>query len=320
MIHVEFKKLTSDDCQTIAMITISARKGTPLESDRSIQERAESIEKLAANDAFRILVAIDETDTIVGWTYDYVAFPLMTFISGFFPVVEQTPDSERIALALIEAEKTKIGATGHTRLELELVFPTEAHRDMSKEFVDWYRKCGFQFAAEEANKQSDLSTIELPELDQPEGYILRKFSEVAYDQLEGPGFETFEDSNDDLFRSMSHAEQRVTLKHFFDHSEPYIDDASLVLEKDGKIVGFIVTRNKDGEVSIGPIGLIPEARGQGLADFILVYALKKFREDGITNPVLDMSITNTPARRLYERYGFMDVSYKQFYYWSPDLS
>lgn len=165
--------------------------------------------------------------------------------------------------------------------------------------------------------KSDLSAIELPGIDLPQGYVLRSFSEVSYDMLEGPGFQTLKNSKEGLFLSMSHAEQKVTLEYFFDHSKPYVEDASLVLEKEGEIVGFVITRLRDDEPEIGPVGLIPEARGQGLASYLLVRVLESLKDIGSTSAYLDTTITNLPAQKLYKKYGFEEVYYKQFYYWSP---
>lgn len=317
MIRVESKKLSSEDCQHLATIMAAARKGTPLESDRSIEETAANIERISTNEGYRNLVALDEQRVIVGWIYYYVAFPLMTFISGFLPIVDKTQESEEIALSLIEASKRDIVEHGRSRLEIELELPTDGHRSFSEKIVDWYRKCDFQFAAEEVHMASDLSAIELPKLELPKGYVLKKFSEVSYEQLEGPGFQTFENSKDGLFVSMNYSEQKVTLKHFFDKSEPFIEGSSLVLEKENNIIGFIITRMRGEEAQIGPIGLIPEVRGQGLANYLLVRALKNLRKNELSNASLDMSITNHPARKLYKRHGFEDVYHKQFYYWSP---
>jgi ribosomal-protein-alanine N-acetyltransferase len=197
------------------------------------------------------------------------------------------------------------------------VFPSDEHRAHSEKYVEWYRKCGFKFAAEEVHMKSDLGTIELPELDLPQGYIVRNFSEVSYDMLEGPGFQTLENSKEDLFLSMSHAEQKITLEYFFDKSKPYIEDASLILEKDGEIIGFVITRLNDDEPEIGPVGIVPEARGQGLASYLLVSVLGSLKDNGSTSAYLDTTITNRPAQKLYRKYGFEDVYYKQFYYWSP---
>jgi len=318
MIKVESRKLSSEERKRIAKITMSARKGTPLESERSVEEVAQGIERISSDDGFQILIASDDTGNIVGWTYYYIAFQLMDFISGFFPLVEETGDSEEIALSLIEVAKKDTVERGQTRLEIELVFPNEAHRAHSEKFVDLYRKCGFQFAAEEVHMKSDLNSIELPEVDLPDEYTLKKFTEVSYDKLEGPGFRTLKESREGLFLSMSHAEQKVTLEYFFDKSKPCIEDASVILEKAGDVVGFVITRiGDDGNPDIGPVGLVPEVRGQGLGSYLLVRVLKSLKDSGSTDVYLDTTITNHPAQKLYRKYGFEDVYYKQFYYWSP---
>lgn len=317
MIKVESRDLSSEECHILTRITKSARRGTPYESKKSIEEIAGDIEKIASSRDYRIQIAKDEQETIVGWIHYYVAFPLMDFISGFVPIVSENIDSEKIALSLIEASKRDTIERGQSRLEIELVFPSDEHRAHSEKYVEWYRKCGFQFAAEEVHMKSDLSTIELPELDLHQGYIVRKFSEVSYDMLEGPGFQTLKNSKEGLFLSMSHAEQKITLEYFFDKSKPYIDDASLILEREGKIIGFVITRSKDDEPEIGPVGLVPEARGKGLANYLLVRVLESLKDIGSTSAYLDTTITNLPAQKLYRKYGFEDVYYKQFYYWSP---
>jgi ribosomal-protein-alanine N-acetyltransferase len=315
VIQVKSGKLSSEDCKKLARFNISTRRGTPLESNRSVVDIARSIESLSTNDGFRILTASDEDGDFVGWIYYYVAFPLMTFISGFYPVVDDSAGD--IASALIEASKNEIIERGHTRLEIELEFPSDVHRAHSDKLVELYRKCGFQFAAEEVHMKSDLSAIELPELDLPQGYMLRNFSEFSYDMLEGPGFQTLKNSKEGLFLSMSQAEQKVTLEYFFDKSRPYIEDASLILEREGDIIGFVITRQKDDEPDIGPVGLAPEARGKGLASYLLVRVLESLKDIGSTSAYLDTTITNLPAQKLYRKYGFEDVYYKQFYYWSP---
>ena len=318
MIRIESRKLSSDDCDILAKITRAARRGTPAESSKSVEEIARDIEEISMSTSFQVLIAIDDQEAIVGWMQYYTGFPLMTFINGLYPVVDERDDSERIALALIEASKKDIIESGQSRLEIELVFLSDEHRAHSQKYIEWYRKCGFQFAAEEMHMKSDLRAIELPQLDLPNGYVIRKFSEVSYENLESSGRRTLEDSKEGLFLSMSHAEQDITLKYFFDKSKPYIEDASVILEQGGEVTGFVITRfNDDDEPEIGPVGLVPEARGKGLASYLLVRVLKSLKEKGSTSVYLDTTITNLPAQKLYRKYGFNDVYYKQFYYWSP---
>ncbi|MFW9787586.1 MAG: GNAT family N-acetyltransferase [Candidatus Thorarchaeota archaeon] len=315
MVRVKIDELSFEECKDLARLTISTRKGTPLESSRGVDEIAKGIESLSTSDEYRILT-VYENGSIVGWLYYYVAFPLMTFISGFYPVVDLR--SKKFAHALIEAAKVDTVERDHSRLEIELELPSDSHRQHSRGIVDLYRECGFQFAAEEIHMNSDLSTIELPEIKQPQECILREFSEVPYDRLEGPAFQTLKDSKEGLFLSQSPPEQKVTIEYFFNKANPYIDDASLILERDGEVIGFIITRiGDDGEPDIGPVGLVPKARGQGLASFLLVKVLEILKDSGSTSVCLDTTITNHPAQKLYRKYGFEDEYYKQFYYWSP---
>ena len=317
MVQIVSRILNSEDYKILAKITKSARKDTPVESEETLEEIQQNIEELCTDEKFRKMIAFNEAENIVGWIYYYVGFPLMAFISGFQPILDKTDEADEIALALIEAAKKDIVQHGFSRLEIELVFPTKAHRTYSERFVDLYRKCGFKFAAEEVHMKTDLTILELPKIDLPQGYVLRKFSEVSYNQLEGPGFQSLKDSMEGLFLSMSHAEQKVTLDYFFDKSTNYIEDASLILEREGEVIGFIITRLREDEPEIGPIGLVPEARGQGLASYLLVRVLENLKNIGSTSVYLDTTITNLPAQKLYRRYGFKDVYNKQFYYWSP---
>ncbi len=103
MIHQYSGKLSSEECKILASLNASVRQGTPLESTKTVDEVAQSIEDLSSNDAFQIIAASDEKGKIIGWIYYYTAFRLMTFISGFYPVVDK--QREEIALALIEASK-----------------------------------------------------------------------------------------------------------------------------------------------------------------------------------------------------------------------
>jgi len=316
-VHVEYRKPDSRECEILAQLTQEERAGTILQSDMTLEQRVKSIEQLAAHDKVQFFLAFDDAGNIIGWTTDYIGFPPMSFISGFLPVVKTHPDSDAIALSLIEEEKRVCVENNHTRLEIELVFPTDAYRDYSKRYLHWYEKSGFQFAAEEIHMKANLTEINLPSLDLPDGYELKKYSELPIEELEMAGYRTFENGNDALFVSMSREEQKVTLGHFFNPSRPYHDESSPVLMKDDEIVGFVITRVEDNEADMGPVGLIPGFRGQGLGSYLLVHALRSLKSIEVEEVVLDMSLTNTRAHNLYTKYGFVDDYRKQFYYWSP---
>jgi len=317
MIRVESKRIRPEDCKILARITSSAREKTPLESGKSIEEIAANIERISSSDEVQILVARDDNGVVLGWISFYVGIPPMAFIDEFMPIVDSQYEPEKTALTLIEEAKRDTVERGYTRLEIEMKLQTDAHRALSKRFIDWYERCDFQFAAEEVHMSSDLTSLSLPSLSPPRNCILRKLSEVSYEHLERAGFQIFERSKEALFLSMTHTERKVNLKYFFDTSRPFIENASPILERDGEIIGFIITRMREKEAEIGPVGIIPEARGQGLGSYLLASVLKSLRGNDVKDVTLDTSLVNHPARRLYKQHGFKDVYHKQFYYWSP---
>ena len=316
-IRLGSSNLNTEDCKDLARLTKSARKGTPLESNKSIDDIAKGFERLSTDENYHLLTALDEEENPVGYIYYYLGFSLMAFIGGFLPLVDEKAGSEAVAISLIEASKKDIVENGFTRLEIEMEFPTNAHRSYSERFVELYRKCGFNFAAEEMHMRSDLRAIDLPDIEIPQGYLMKKFSEVSYNQIEETAFHVLQDSKEGLFLSMSQAEREITLQYWFDKSKPCIDDASLILQRDGNVVGFVITRPTDDGLEIGPVGLLPEDRGKGIASYLLASVLGNLKNSGATSVDLDTTVINFPAQKLYRKYGFEDVYYKQFYYWSP---
>lgn len=316
MIQIEGTRPDTDDCIELARITLASRKGTVLDSKRSIGDVSDAIVKIAGNGDFKILVA-RKGEAVQGWIYYYTAFPLMTFISGFYPIVRKSKASRNTATALIEAAKRDTVDAGQTRLEIEIEIPTDAHRSLSMSLIDWYTKCGFKFAAEEAHMSSDLSGLNLPELTCPNGCTLRRVEEVPIEELMGLGFGIFERSSETLYLSMSPAERQVTIEHFYDKTEPYVKEASLVLELDGRYIGVVMVRMRGQDAEIGSFGILPQYRGRGLAKYLLGSSLRILKQNGKMDACLDVSITNPQAMRLYKRFGFEETLHKQFYYWSP---
>ncbi|MHA2021668.1 MAG: hypothetical protein ACW96N_08130, partial [Candidatus Thorarchaeota archaeon] len=128
MFQIESRTLSSEDCEILAKITKSARANTPLDSDKTIEEISKNIEELSTDSKYQILLALDEAGCLVGWTYYYIGFPLMAFISGFLPLLDEADQADEIAFSLIEAAKKDIVRRGYSRLEIELLLPTDAHR------------------------------------------------------------------------------------------------------------------------------------------------------------------------------------------------
>ena len=103
-----------------------------------------------------------------------------------------------------------------------------------------------------------------------------------------------------------------TSTHTASHWEPesYFDFDVTIAEKDGKVCGFMVTRDLTGEVEVLNLATSPEFRRQGVARTLL--------RSVETNAVfLEVRESNEAARKLYENLGFTVVGVRSEYYDDP---
>lgn len=87
----------------------------------------------------------------------------------------------------------------------------------------------------------------------------------------------------------------------------------LAARLDGELVGFVLAYLIPPEGEIADICVSPEARGKGIATLLL----KALLEGECTEFWLEVRASNTPARRLYEKLGFVAVGIRKSYYENP---
>ena len=78
--------------------------------------------------------------------------------------------------------------------------------------------------------------------------------------------------------------------------------------------GFIVYRVTLDEAEIITIGVHPDSRNTGIASAMLGIVEKELKKSGIKNIFLEVAENNTPARRLYESNGFVQIGIRPKYY------
>lgn len=93
--------------------------------------------------------------------------------------------------------------------------------------------------------------------------------------------------------------------------ERHLPDQFLVAELDGRIVGYIrqvppTTLAVNQHIrQIQGLSVLPEARGKGIADALIEAACEAARAAGAVRMTLHVLGRNAPARRLYDRCGFV---------------
>ncbi|MEU4391441.1 GNAT family N-acetyltransferase [Kribbella sp. NPDC023855] len=88
-------------------------------------------------------------------------------------------------------------------------------------------------------------------------------------------------------------------------------DAHLVAELDGEVVGYVRLQDKypfpegAGVLSVNGLAVAGSARGRGIGSILLTAAGDEAKRRGARKITLFVHGTNTVARRLYERHGYV---------------
>ncbi len=91
----------------------------------------------------------------------------------------------------------------------------------------------------------------------------------------------------------------------------------LVVEEDGQVMGFIVGRAVKGEWEIENIAVSGPARRRGLGSHLLGEFLNLVRRRGGHTVFLEVRESNHAARKLYEKWAFLEAGRRKGYYQDP---
>ena len=72
------------------------------------------------------------------------------------------------------------------------------------------------------------------------------------------------------------------------------------------------------EIHINNVALRPACRGHGLGTALMRHVLAAGKAQGATRATLEVRVSNTGARRLYEQLGFTVAGTRRRYYTHPD--
>ena len=91
----------------------------------------------------------------------------------------------------------------------------------------------------------------------------------------------------------------------------------LARDKGRQIVGFCSFWRVLDELHINNLAVVPEFRRQGVATALLRRVMDEAARFGIRRTMLEVRQSNTAARQLYERFGFVVAGTRSKYYTNP---
>ncbi len=86
----------------------------------------------------------------------------------------------------------------------------------------------------------------------------------------------------------------------------------------GEVIAYLIGRKIPPEGEIYRIAVREDKRGRGVGYRLLSFALKTERGSGVETVFLEVRSKNTPARALYQAYGFKEIGVRKNYYQNPN--
>jgi [ribosomal protein S18]-alanine N-acetyltransferase len=105
-----------------------------------------------------------------------------------------------------------------------------------------------------------------------------------------------------------------TSEHFLYEIEQNPFSFLFVAEVDSIIVGYIDWWLTFQQGQINNVAVIPQLRRKKIGETLLLDALKRLSEGGAETVTLEVRVSNLPAQKLYEKFGFKNILRKPKYY------
>ena len=88
-------------------------------------------------------------------------------------------------------------------------------------------------------------------------------------------------------------------------------------DEDGLLLGYVSGQQILDEFYIGNIAVREDRRGLGVGSALLQQLIDIARDKGSSFATLEVRVSNTAARKMYENFGFVQVGERKDYYQLP---
>ncbi len=268
------------------------------------------------NVRFPIEVAMLATDNgrIAGWIGLERKTENIGEIGRWHPFVGEFADRDNIAKQLIEEVMKYAPMHNMQRLEISFDETFDSNVKAFENRCSWFRSLGWRLVEDTYFMELD-SLKDSSEFAIPDGFQLRPLLEIDHDELYKCHHAAFTTSEAREFYDLTSEEKRQHFEKLYDRSQNINPDASFVLTYEENVVSIVLVVSRDDEEHITIVAVHPDFRGRGLAKALLSASIKELRKQGTQNLSIGVDTVNTPAIKLYKKYGFQVTSRLSFYSW-----
>ena len=248
-----------------------------------------------------------------GWAGVYHWTDSMAYFLSWHPLV--IPPNPEVSQQLVEKCIQYTAASGRDRMEVFLMNLTAEYREYAAQCGAIYEAAGMARGYEWYFMEADLQQLDFSVRKIPDTMKVSTLAEVTNDELWPSYDNVFSHGGDRRYAQQSEAQRRENFESFFSRQVPMDAQASLVLFDGETIVGFVKIDIVAEGAYVHGVGVVPQYRRQGLAQYILGTSLHRAAENQHEKMVLEVDVANQAAVGLYQSLGFETVKGSVSYIW-----
>ncbi|MHA1309069.1 MAG: GNAT family N-acetyltransferase [Candidatus Heimdallarchaeota archaeon] len=256
--------------------------------------------------SFSITATID--NTLVGWILLVQHSPTEVQINpwalGGHPITLAAHDSSfKLSTILLEEAVSLTKKEGFRKIEILYHLDEKT----SSVFEKFYQANNFTHLDSTNHMRKSLESVDEKYESISDNFKITKVSNSNHEDLLACFLTVFKNTNDPWMKEKTTGE----LTNYFHNklvggSFTIIDDASVTISKNEKIIGFSIVKQSHGEGNgnIWIIGVHPDFRRKKIGTGIFTYVTKALQNLDYKTMSLNVSSFNVPAYQLYLKVGF----------------
>jgi ribosomal protein S18 acetylase RimI-like enzyme len=244
-------------------------------------------------------------DDLFGWLGLIEVNPSLMILFEWHPFVFPSKSGNQLARNLLKEafQFTKNKGISNVRVFVDVSKQKEKDFQELKELYGSVKmtKTHVHYCMEHTIAKTDLLVMQIP----PD-MAITSLENQNKDKLLECYHRIFENSLDDYINSLD--EEERSYWDFFNLGKD--SEASVFLEHNGEVIGFVGARDYGSVIEFGPIGILPEYRGRGLSKILMNQCISNLIRMNKKNAYLEVGERNLTAVNLYSKFGFKVVSKK----------
>jgi len=313
--NIILQKWEDLDIRHLAEITAEIRQYEGL-GDQTVDQVENFLNISNERYPLEIVLLLVEDQNILGWLGLERVTESIGEISRWHPFVVQETDRDLVAQHLISKIKSYARDNGMSRMEVGFGGLSETNIDTYNKRQSWYEPAEWYKLEDNSFMFINPTDTLIEEVGIPEGFKLRPLLDVDNDKLFHCYHESFTTGQATWIYDMNEEQRRQEFEKLFDRSQHINESASLIVEKEGELVGFalVISRSKEEE-HLESIGVHSSVRGKYLGKLLLSRIIQILCDQNVDRLTLGVDPVNLPAVKLYEKLGFKLSSRTVTYSW-----